>query len=173
MTLIADIADALGITQKQARDEIGTAMAADAVANIIFERFWPFIPAGDIVRASGLTEDDIRSALVRGNDRRRREYAEQQRQRTLKQSLPNGGKAPRQDRTPVGKPPSKKHLWCKRGMHWVHRDDMAKNRHLPSGYGEWCKACWREYHATFVAPKRATKKAAAKKSPRSAQRERR
>lgn len=149
--MIADIAQATGLPQKAIREHLDRAALADGVLGIILAGLSTRARAEDVASTAGVTKEELSSAVVRYHDAHRREQVATQvayRSGTRKRHVP------------VGEPPSTAHRWCKRGSHWVHQDDMAKNRSRADGYGDWCKPCWREYWAKHVQPKQKPRVAA-------------
>lgn len=150
MTVVADIAQAVGVSQNAVRDELNRAALADGILAVILARSWTTTPE-KIAESAGVTKAEMSSAILRYHDRATRE------QRATVEAYRTPA---RQRHVPVGDPPSPEHHWCKRGSHWVHRDDMGRARRRPDGIGDWCKPCWREYWRTKVATtKRSTVKA--------------
>lgn len=147
MSLVADIAAALGVSQKALRAEVEEGIVADAVLAIVLARFWPNVPVRDIAKVAGVDEDHMRLALAR------RQLASAQEREQLGATAAAKRRGVRTPVPPEGEAPSPEHLWCKRGRHWVHRDDMGRNSHRESGYGDWCRPCWRAYWHENVRPR--------------------
>lgn len=150
MSLVADIAQAAGVTQRTVRDELNRGALADAILELILARFWPRVTPESIAEVAGVTKEELSSAIVRYHDHHTRE------QRATVAAYKT---VTRKRHVPVGEPPSPAHQWCKRGSHWCHADDMGRNSARPDGLGDWCRACWREYWQSKVAAKRAAKPA--------------
>lgn len=147
VTLLDDIADALGVTPRT----VGQVLNRTNLADAIFELSLRFrLPLHRVCEVSGVTETELAAAATRAHTHHRREMVEQTR---LAQDRKVG--VVRQRHGPIGDPPHEHSLWCKRMHHWVDDVDMVINRSRKSGYGDWCKACFRVYWAEKKARKRA------------------
>ncbi len=145
-TVTADVADALGISERVVLQTLNRANLADVVFDMTV-RFR--VSQAAAIDHYGLTPEEFRGAAVRASDRHRRQMREQQRHVDERKAGVQRGK-----NDPVGEPPTPEHLWCRRDRHWVHRDEVGRSSGRSSGYADWCRACFRAYWRERVKVKR-------------------
>lgn len=148
-TVIADIADALGLSEKTVAATLNRAAIADAVFEIGLRFRVPTVAAAELI---GVSTAELAAASVRAHARHHRQMVEQSR---MAQDRKVG--VVRVRHGPVDDPPTAEHRWCDRHHHWVHQDLMAKNRAKKSGYSNWCLACFREHWGDKVKARRQAK----------------
>lgn len=145
-TVLADVADALGLTERT----VGAALRRADLADVVFELTLRFrLPGRVTTEIAGLTEAEFAAAATRAHAHHRREMVEQSR---VVRDRRVG--VDRKRHGPIGEPPNDHSLWCKRMHHWVDVDEMTKNSSRKSGYGDWCKGCFRDYWAEKVKARR-------------------
>lgn len=151
-TVLADVADALGLTEKT----VGSALNRSNLADVVFELSLRFkLPVRATAEIAGVSEGELAAAATRSHMHHRREMQEQSRVASERKVG-----VVRKRHGPIGEPPSPHHLWCKRMHHWVDEADMTVNNSRPSGYGDWCRGCFRDYWAETKKAKQAAKKKA-------------
>jgi len=154
-TVLADVADALGLSVKTVAATLNRANFAD----VVFEMTVRFrVPQRDAAVHFGISEEEFRSAALRASHRHRRAMRDQQQYVEERRAGVVRGK-----NDPVGEPPEPGWLWCRRDRHWVHPDEVGPSSGRSSGKADWCRACFRKYWAERVKAKRA--RAAAKAAP--------
>lgn len=162
MSVVADIAQATGLPERTVRAELNRAALADTVVLILAARLVrPGVTPEKAAEIAGLSKAEISAAVLRHHDRLHREQrATMIAYQRAQADAPPTPKRTHQRHLPVGDPPDEEHRWCKRGSHWVHQDDMGRNRAFKEGYADWCRPCWRDYWHTKVKPRKARNAAA-------------
>lgn len=148
-SLLADVAEALGLTERT----VGAALNRANLADVVFDLSLRFkLPIRRCCELAGVSEAELATAATRAHTHHRREMVEQSR---VARDRQNG--VVRKKHAPIGVAPHPGWRWCRRKHHWVDPDDMTRNSSQSSGFGTWCKECFREYWAE----QKKTKKAAA------------
>lgn len=138
-TIIAEVADALGVSEQT----VGRALNRMNLADVVFELSLRFrLPMVRACEVSGVSQGELAAAATRAHVHHRREMVEQSRMVADRKV-----NVVRQRHGPVGEPPHPTDLWCKRSHHWVDVDEMVRNSSRTSGFGDWCKPCFRAYWA--------------------------
>ncbi len=146
-TVLADVADALGVTERT----VGRALNRANLADVVFELTLRFrLPVRAAAETAGVTEGELAAAASRAHSHHRREMQEQSRMAADRKSG-----VVRKRHGPVGDPPNDHSRWCKRMHHWVDETEMTVNNSRPSGFGDWCRGCFRDYAAEKLKAKKA------------------